>query len=217
MPQVVRLAYYTINQRRATSEESTDAPRKSTCAIQIQSIQTPSFISLTGNASELERTHWRWAALLPSTIDRRSVRWGVVAVGNAASAITTHGKPTSIEHTHGGGRRMRRPQQRPPRAAGPVRLMLTVLVLVLVLVLAEARKQPAQQPAPYKAHFSDFYQASGGPVSIDAVQCDVQCVFVCVLAALFHSDPLQSRGHMQIMTPEDSHAYSERCVRVVHT
>lgn len=58
-------------------------------------------------------------------------------------------------------RRPRRPEQ---GAAGGL-LWAAGVALALVLVLlgqappAEARKQ-AQPPAPYKAHFSDFYQAS---------------------------------------------------------
>ena len=59
---------------------------------------------------------------------------------------------------------MQRPGQRQWRAGGPLRLVLPILLLVLGVVVlggraAEAKRQPQQQPAPYKAHFSDFYQA----------------------------------------------------------
>lgn len=59
---------------------------------------------------------------------------------------------------------MQRPGQRQRRAGGPLRLVRLVLLLVLGVVVlggraAEAKRQPQQQLAPYKAHFSDFYQA----------------------------------------------------------
>lgn len=36
--------------------------------------------------------------------------------------------------------------------------LLLIALLVLLVGQAHARKPPPQPPAPYKAHFSDFYQ-----------------------------------------------------------